>query len=138
MSVTFHILKDHGLVYVRYDGVVNAADTMQAFAAYAQHPDCRPGQKQLVDLSRATEVEFDFVDLMQMQAKKADVFMAEGAQTLITYVAPTRLGRDVVASILKSWESFSTIVPICVETLSDACDVLGLPEPDLTNALKAA
>ncbi|MBR9843001.1 MAG: hypothetical protein GYB25_07565 [Rhodobacteraceae bacterium] len=128
MSVTYTILKEHGLVYVKYKGVVRIKDTMETFARYAGDPDCRPGQKQFVDLSKITEVEQDFAKLMEIQAKKAEVFMAGGAQTIMVYYAPTALGQRMGGIIVRSWEPFASVVALVIDSETEALSVLGLRE----------
>ncbi|GAA6202250.1 hypothetical protein [Aquicoccus sp. SU-CL01552] len=131
MSVSFRILPDRGLVFVRYAGVLRLEDTMNAFAEYARHPDCRPGQKQLVDLSAVTDVEQDFVQLMQVQAQKSEVFGDEGAETLMVYVAPHHLGKQLARNILRSWEPFDSVVALVQEDEAHALELLGQPERQL-------
>ena len=138
MPVSFRILKNHGLVYVRYEGVATMEETMSVFAEYAQHPDCRPGLKQLVDLSQMTKVAFDFPKLMEMQARKADVFMSGAAETLMVYLAQSPEAISVSKSILRSWEPFPWVVPVVVEDEAEALSILGLREGTITALLAEA
>ena len=71
MPVAFRILPRSGLVYVRFEGRLLIDEIMDAFQEYTRHPDARPAQKQLVDLSRVTSVSWDYVKLMKLQALKA-------------------------------------------------------------------
>ena len=138
MSLSFRILKSHGLVYVRYEGFARLEDTMRVFGEYAQHPDCRPGQKQLVDLSDVTGIEENFAELMKLQAAKADVFMAEGAQTIIVYYAPNSLSRRMCNMIVRSWEPFDSVVALVIEDEGQALSVLGLAETSIAQLLTTA
>ena len=131
MPVNYTILKDHGLVFVKYQGVMRIEETMETFGRYAQDPDCRPGQKQFVDLSEITEIEQDFPKLMEIQAKKAEVFMAEGAQTIMVYYAPTELGQRLGNIILRSWEPFDSVVALVIDSEEEALAVLGLRETSI-------
>ena len=72
MPIDVRILPKRGLVYVRYEGGISVPETAEAFGAYMQHPDMRPGQKQLIDLTRVTDWDRDFAGLMRLQAGKAD------------------------------------------------------------------
>jgi len=128
MSVSFRIFPDRGLVFVRYSGILQLEDTMKAFADYARHPDCHPGQKQLVDLSGVTEYEQDFVKLMEIQAQKSDVFGDEGTETLMVYVAPSKLGKQLAQLALRSWEPFDSVVALVQEDEAHALELLGQPE----------
>lgn len=135
MPVSFRILKNHGLVYVRYEGVATMDETMTVFAEYAQHPDCHPGLKQLVDLSNITKVAFDFPKLMEMQARKADVFMSGASETLMVYLAQSPEAISVSKAILRSWEPFPWVVPVVVEDESEALSILGMQENSLAELL---
>lgn len=131
MPVDYTILDQHGLVLVTYEGTVRAEDTLTTFARYARDPGFRPGQKQLVDLSRVHTVEADFPALMAMQARKADTFMAAGTQTLMVYHAPTSVGQRLGHQIARSWEPFEAVVVRIAETEAEALAILGLRESRL-------
>ncbi|PRX38249.1 hypothetical protein SAMN05216257_103225 [Meinhardsimonia xiamenensis] len=127
MAVTFSIFPERGLVYVRYEGEARLADTMAAFAEYAAHPDCRPGQKQLVDLSAVTGVEMNFAQLMEMQARKADLF-GTAEETLMVYFAPTPEARRIANLAMRSWQGLGKVVALVAETEKQALELLGLSE----------
>ena len=131
MSVAFHIFPERGLVFVRYTGFARLSDTLAAFGRYAAHPDSRPGQKQLVDLSGITGYELDFTKLMEIQARKADVFAAEGAETLMVYVAPSKETQELAQLVLRSWEPFDSVVALIQEDEAQALELLGQPERSL-------
>lgn len=128
MSVTFQILPARGLVYVRYEGFAKVADTSAALTEYAAHPDCRPGQKQLVDMTRMTGFEPAYGDLMAVQAQKADLFAAQGTETLLVYLVSNRENTDLVRLILNSWEATDGVVPIIQTEEHKALQILGQPE----------
>ena len=138
MSVTFRIFPDRGLVYVRYAGFARLDDTMAAFAAYSAHPDSRPAQKQLIDLSAITGFEQDFTKLMQVQAHKVDTFAAVGAQTLMVYFAPTQLSRDLARLVLRSWEPFDTVVALIQDDEAQSLELLGQPEHSFSDLMQHA
>ncbi|MGE4327775.1 MAG: hypothetical protein AB7E21_16970 [Pseudodonghicola sp.] len=138
MSVTYRILPDRGLVYVRYEGFTRLDDTLRIFADYAADPLARPGQKQLVDLSAVTGFEQDFTKLMQVQAQKVDVFAAGGVQTLMVYYAPTPLGRDLAALALRSWEPFDSVVALIQEDEAQSLELLGQRERSFAELLQHA
>lgn len=128
MPVTFQIMPDRGLVYIKYSGTADVSDSIKAFGEYAQHPDCKPGQKQLVDLSRVTDMEPDFVKLMEHQAQKADLFMGSQSQTLIVYFVTNKVTLNMAQMISNSWEPFPWVVPVIMDNEADVMDFLGLPE----------
>jgi len=131
MSVSFRIFPERGLVVVRYQGYAYLDDTLAAFGDYARHPDRKPGQKQLVDFSGVTGYEKNFTKLMETQARKVDVFAAEGAETLMVYFAPTPLARDLARLVLRSWEPFDSVVAMIQEDEANALELLGQPERSL-------
>ncbi len=138
MSVSFQILTSLGLVYVRYEGHANMTDTMTAFAAYAQHPEFRPGQKQFVDLSRVSGWDEDYLELMKAQAQKAEAFTGKNAQTLIIYYAPTELGQKLARLAMRSWEPFPSVVPVVQVNEDEALSILGLKHQNLDQLLRQA
>lgn len=138
MPVSFQIFPERGLVYVRYEGFAVLDESFQVFEAYAAHPDFRPGQKQLVDLSRITGMERDYVKLFALQARKADVFLAAGVQTLLVYYAPTKPALALAESVLKSWEPSGAVIPLVQENEVEVLQLLGQPERSFEEFLQAA
>lgn len=138
MSVTFQILPRRGLVYVRYEGFARLADSFAAFGQYAAHPDRRPGQKQLVDLAGLTGLEKDYAKLFELQAKKAEVFLAGEAQTLLVYHAPNELSYGMARMILRSWEPIRSVIPLIQQTEAGALELLGQPETSFAEMLERA
>ena len=130
MAVSYKIYPDLGLVHVRYEGYVVLSETFGAVRDYMQDPDFRPGQKQLVDLSRVTDFERDYATLLALQAFKADAFL-QGPQSLIVYLAPTPVTRAMSRLIVRSWEDQGAVVPLIQNTEADALALLGLREQSL-------
>jgi hypothetical protein len=135
MPASFRILSDRGLVYVRYHGRATAQDGLDAFRAYMAHPDCRPGLKQLVDLSAVTDIEQDFPRLLQLQAVKAEQFVTEGPQTLIVYFAPGAMPQRMAMQIIRSWDGIDHVVPRVLTDEAECLSVLGLAETRLADLL---
>lgn len=138
MPVRFHVLPGRGLVYIRYEGHARAAESLAAFAEYMRHPDCRPGQKQLVDLGGVTSFDRDFAKLLELQARKADVFVAEGVQSLIVYHAPDELTFSMARLIERSWEPFPGVVALVQQNEADSLALLGQPEQSFADLLQSA
>lgn len=128
MPISFRILPRRGLVYVRYEGHVDFSDTAHAFGAYMQHPDMRPGQKQLVDLARVTGWDRDFAALLKLQAQKADAFTGAGHEVHLVYYAPSERSLPMARMVMRSWEDVPGVIPLIAETEADALEVLGQPE----------
>lgn len=128
MSVRFHIFPDKQMVFVRYHGVATVQASAAAFASYMQHPDFRPGQKQLVDLSGLTGMEPRFPELLQLQASKAEAFVTEVGETLVVYHAPSIVTLKMARLIERSWESIPGVVIVVVQDEEAALEIMGLRE----------
>lgn len=135
MPVAFRILPRSGVVYLRFEDRILIDENIQAFRAYARHPDAHPAQKHLVDLSGITAIEWDYVKLMQLQALKAGFFCGRGSQTLKVYYCPTKLSLSVAKMILRSWDGINTVIPIIQQHEDDALSVLGLRQGCFSNLL---
>ncbi len=138
MSIYFRIFPNHGLVYVRFEGVTRMDDGMESFKSYREHPDFRPGQKQLLDLSAITGMDKDYVKLFALQAEIAEVMVTEPAQTLIVYYAPTPISYDNAKLISRSWDSVCSVVTSVQRSEADCLNILGLSEPNFAALLQAA
>lgn len=121
-------MPNSGLVYVRFEGHVLIDEIVDTFEKYARHPEATPSQKHLVDLSRVTGITWDYLKLMQLQARKAGFFCGHGGQTLKVYVCPSDLSLEVSRTILRSWEGVDTVVPLLQRHPEEALSVLGLEQ----------
>jgi hypothetical protein len=128
MAVSYRILSEHALVYVRYEGMAGLDDGFKAFEAYLRDPLCRPGQKQFIDLSGVTEIERDFPQLMAFQAFKALQFVAPAQQTLLVYFAPSKISQIMANLSLRSWAGFDHVAARMMEDEAAAMEFLGLRE----------
>lgn len=135
MSVSFQILASRGLVYVRYSGFARLDDTFVAFGQYMRHPDFRPGQKQLVDLSGVTGFERDYARLFAMQSIKADAFLNGDAQTLIVYYAPGEEAQRLCQLVARSWEPVASVVALVQQHEDEALALLGQAETSIAELL---
>ncbi|WP_095589835.1 hypothetical protein [Actibacterium ureilyticum] len=136
MALTFQIMPQRGLVYVRYTGHLLFKDTVAAVAQYAAHPDAHPGQKQLVDLAAVTGYQRDFTKLMQIQASKAEIFTGGRSETLIVYYAPTDLSLELARIVERSWTDAPGVVVSIQTTQEAALSILGQPETSFAALLK--
>jgi hypothetical protein len=125
MPASFRIYPERDLVHVRYTGHARVDEGHAAFGAYLKHPDYRPGQKQLVDLSGITGFEADFAELIALQARKAEAFLTDGPPTMIVYFATTPEALRMCQMILRSWEGISSVIARVLESEEDALAVLG-------------
>lgn len=128
MAIDVRILPSRGLVVVRYSGTILIADTMVAFAAYMRHPDYAPGQKQLIDLTHVTAFEQDYVKVMQMQAKKAEAYLGNGAHVLMVYLAPANDTLGLAQLVARSWDGLDGVTCLLQQDEAAALDLLGISE----------
>ncbi|SPF80767.1 hypothetical protein [Pseudoprimorskyibacter insulae] len=137
MPVDYKIIPQQGVVFVRYSGFARMEETGRALGQYLQDPSYVPGQKQLVDLSEVTEVEHNFPQLMEMQARKLDIFLSDKGQTLIAYHAPNDISLGMSEMILKSWDGISGIVARVFRTEEDCLQFLGVDAVTFTALVDA-
>jgi len=106
-------------------------DTLTATEAYISHPDYVAGQKQLVDMTAVTGFEKDYVQFMGMQAQKTERLVRSDLQSLVVYIAPTAISRDLSALFVRSWIGIDSVVPLVQDSESKALELLGQPEETL-------
>ncbi len=135
MTISVRILPELSLVYIRYSGLALVQEGTDAFAAYLRHPDFRPGQRQLVDLSEVTEVERDFPRLFRLQAEKAAAFMGQQHPVMLVYLAPNEISLGMAQLIERSWQGLDGVLVRVATNLRDATDILGLRADVLEESL---
>lgn len=128
MPLTFRIYPKRNLVYVHCTGQVTVGETRQAFGEYSVHDDFKPGQTQLVDLTDVTGFERDFTAIMALQAMQTDVYLASDTRPYLLFVAPNELTRAMAMAALRSWQDLDGVVPLVLSSLSQALEVLSLPD----------
>ena len=131
MPVEFRILPKRGLVVVRYSGYATVNDTLKATEAYISHPDYVAGQKQLVNMTGVTGFEKDYVQFMGMQAQKTERLVRSDLQSIVVYIAPTAISRDLSAMFVRSWIDIGSVVPLVQDSEAKALALLGQPEETL-------
>ena len=138
MPVTFQILPTHGLVYVRFDGEARLGESQASMQAYRHHPDYRPGQKQLIDMSRVTGFERDFPRIIALMAEVAEIFHQPGVEMMAVYYVTNRHGRDVARLVMQSWADIPGIVTRMTEDEAAALSILGMKERTIAALFAAA
>ena len=131
MAIRFQVFPQLGLVYVHYSGVLRMDETLRVFADYTRHPEYRPGQKQLVNLSDLTGMDMDYVKLMQMQATKADHFHLPEWETLLAFYADTPENLRIAQIVIQSWTDVPGVAARAFGDEASALAFLGLPETRL-------
>ncbi|MEJ2023356.1 MAG: hypothetical protein P8X43_15430 [Maritimibacter sp.] len=138
MTATFRILPARSLVYCRYEGVITLPVAEKLYNDYIQHPDYRPGQLHLVDLSAASGWSAEFMQFMRLQAKNAGALGLEAGEVLMVYLAPTPMAHEIAETIRRTWAAIEGAVPIIVEREDEALVVLGQPEASIEELLSTA
>ncbi len=123
MPLSFEIFPKRGLAVITYSGVAGIAETGEVFAQYAAHPDAAPGQKHLLDLSRVTDVEQDFLRLMAFQARAAGAVGQPVMPAMLVYYAPTPISQKMANMAYRSWNG---VGDIALAVVADEAEALGL------------
>ena len=138
MAITFRILPELNVVYVKYVGRPQMADAMKLFDAYMAHPDCKPGQKHFVDLSEVTGSASDYLNAMKFMARMADQISGSGPQTLLVCYAPNGAGQKTAELGKKSWSVAEHMVYRIMDDEAAALQFLGLPVGSISEMLADA
>ena len=128
MSVSFQIIHERGVVLARLSGQVLMADCLSTAAAYARHPEARPTQPLLIDLTAVSGYEKDYVNILQAMARLPDYLSRSGAERLVVCLAPTPLSRQISAAVVRAILSMPGGIARVAQTEVDALEILGLPE----------
>ena len=128
MPVEFEIFPKRGLVVVQFSGYATVNDTSSATAAYLAHPEYYAGQKQLVNMAAVTGFEKDYVRFMNLQARKTERLARCETQSLVVYIAPTAVSRQLSGLFVRSWIDIASVVPLIQDSESEALTLLGQPE----------
>ncbi|MEQ3707923.1 MAG: hypothetical protein ABNH38_07185 [Tateyamaria sp.] len=137
MPLSFRIIPERGLVVVEFTGYSAIDDFMRASAAYVAHPDYVAGQKQLVDMTRITGFEKDYVRFMEIQAAKAERLAGAGVQSLCVYVAPAPIAKEIATLFTRTWADITNVVTMVQDTEAEALTLLGQPEGSIDEMLRA-
>ena len=128
MAVTFRLLPQKGIVFVRYAGRTSPAEALESFTRYTQSDEFTPGQKHLIDLSGVTDLTTDYVGLIKLEAAKAFALAGHGVQTLMAYYAPTRETLEMARLSQRCWDGIDAVVPRVFQLENAALEFLGLRE----------
>ncbi|WP_299149739.1 hypothetical protein [uncultured Tateyamaria sp.] len=138
MPVSFRILPERGLVVVRYAGFATIDETVAASHAYVGDRHYAAGQKQLVDMTHITGFEKDYVRFMELQATKAERLAGAGVQSLVVYVAPTPVSKEISAMFMRSWADVDAVVPLVQDSEANALALLGQSESTIASLFTCA
>ena len=89
-------------------------------------------------MSNITDYEKDYVQFMNLQASKTERLARSGVQSLVAYIAPTEVSRDLSALFVRSWADVRSVVPLIQQSEAEALALLGQPEETLEALLENA
>jgi hypothetical protein len=135
MPVTYRILRQLSLIYVRFDGYVGTEETIAAMQACGAHPDFRPEHRTIVDFSHATGYDRDWMGLMRMQAVAASSLYSTRVVPTLLYWAPTPIGQIMAQAALRSWEGVTAINARILTERDQVIAVLGVHPDKITTLL---
>lgn len=128
MSISFQIIRDRGVVLARLSGQVRIEECVDAAAAYARHPETRPTQPVLIDLTAVTGYETDYVKILKAMARLPDYLWHRGTERLLVCLAPHALSRQISAAAARAILEIPEGIARIAQTEADALEILGLPE----------
>ncbi len=138
LAIQYLILPDLHLIYVRYDGVVTAMETLAAMQDCARQPNFNPAFRNLVDFSRATSFVVDYPEIMRVQAAAAGLLVPKDRAPILVYFAPTAESQRVAQLVLRSWEGVTPMVGVILAEREQVLAVLGLEGSSLDSLLESA
>ncbi|WP_204114125.1 hypothetical protein [Shimia biformata] len=106
---------------------------MSGISDFRENPAFQAGLSQILDLTDVTEFERDFAKIMSLQATQVEALTGADAPAYFIFIAPNELTQAMANSALKSWREIDAVVPLVLNSLQDACDVLGLDISELAD-----
>ena len=82
-------------------------------------------------MTEVTGFEKDYVQFMGMQARLTERLIRSDLQSLVVYIAPTNISRELSALFVRSWIDVGTVVPLVQDSEADGLALLGQPEETL-------
>jgi hypothetical protein len=112
----------------RLSGQVRIEECVDAAAAYSRHPETRPTQPVLIDLTAVTGYETDYVKILQAMARLPEYLWHRGTERLLVCLAPHALSRQISAAAARAILEIPEGIARIAQTEADALEILGLPE----------
>lgn len=106
MSVSYTILPEHNLHYVRYAGHHHTADTDALIADYKRDPNIRPGLRTVLDFSRILSAELDVSRRRKQMEMLYQLFHHRtGGHWSVIYFCPNDVSLSLTSMQQKMWEA---------------------------------
>lgn len=135
MPVTFKILQDPLLVYIRYSGHLVTSDIRDAVTQFAQGGAAYHGQPHLFDLSRVTSSDINYPEFFAFMGQLADVYPMSKGENLFVFYAPDGPPAALSQILRKPFEQTPTMLVRAASTREQAFDILGNEREDLREQL---
>ena len=127
MSVSYTILPDLGLHYVRYWGHHQTLQTDTLIEDYRRDRLVRPGLRSILDFSRILSAELDISKRRKQMELLYGMFKDPAVDWCITYYCPTDVSRSLTDMQQKMWEARSDVDFLLATRIEPIATKLGLP-----------
>lgn len=132
LPANFRISPEHHLIFSRYFGTVVIEDYIDIVEGVISHPDFDIHQKHLIDLTHLEKLKRNYLKMMMIQARLADLVAQSRSDILHVIVAPNPVAIDAAKTVLKSWDRLETkVIGRVVRNLDEAATLLGLSEKQI-------
>jgi len=127
MAIHLTIFTSHDLIVMRWVGEIDDTQSAGALQTYATHPEARPGQNILSDMSGITHGYFDLPKRLALQTSLDRVLSTGAKPRTIVYYAPHAASQRLATQYARLWESTPMISAHVVTNETEALRLLELP-----------
>jgi hypothetical protein len=127
MPINITIIEDKNLAHVRFEGHATATESSEAFEAYLKHPQSRPDQHNIVDLSRVTDFDPEYLKISEFHAQMDAGVALVRATPIYVHIANTPVSRRMAQLTVNALAVSPNIIVRVVDSEERALEVLGLP-----------
>ncbi len=126
MPSSYEIHADHGLLLIRYGGIVGVSDIGEVHERVRDDPRYRPGLKSFSDMSDITEVNFGFAGMLMLSRQFREIYAAAPNRVRVAHYAPS----DLAYGMARMYEALTSDAQMLdlglFRTLPEALGHLGL------------
>ena len=127
MPVSIEVFVNPSLIFLTSTGVITDADSAVAFETYATHPNARPGQNLLNDLSALKESRIDYPKRMKLQSVMEPILAMGNQPRRYVMFAPTPRTRALAEGYRSFWDAVPQIDLTIAQNEASALAALDLP-----------
>ncbi len=125
MPARFKIFPEQHLIFTRYYDTVVIDDYVNVVEGVIAHPDFDIHYTHLIDLTHLKKIKRDYLKVMMVQARLADLVVRSRSDILNVVIAPTPVALSAANMALKSWDRLDTkIVGRIVTNYNEAASLL--------------